>query len=105
MESKERFGQHLRQLREAAGITQATLASFCKLSKQYISDIEKGNNLPPRKVELLDKIIACLNLNNDQAGLLKDRAAIERGDIATDIKLILINNPDEIKKLRRHYAK
>lgn len=105
MKNEEKFGQYLRRLREAAGVTQLVLASFCKISKQYISDIEKGNNPPPDRDELLDKIAICLKFSTEQKAQLKDHAAMERGDVAADIKAILITNPEEIKRLRRQYAK
>lgn len=98
------FGQFLKKLRNEAEITQQQLAVFCDCSKQYISDIERGNNKPPDN-ELLEKLSECLRLNDKQKESLRDYAAQARSDIASDIKQILINNPNEIKRLRRIYAK
>jgi transcriptional regulator with XRE-family HTH domain len=38
----ERFGQRLRQLRKAAGLSQGALADKCRLDRTYISGIERG---------------------------------------------------------------
>lgn len=99
------FGQFLRELRNGADVTQQELADFCNYSKQYISDIELGNNRAPVDEDFLEKISACLKLSDEQRENLKDYAAKARKDVAADIKEILINNPGEIKRLRRTYAK
>jgi transcriptional regulator with XRE-family HTH domain len=38
----ERFGQRLRQLRKAAGLSQGAFAAKCGLDRTYISGIERG---------------------------------------------------------------
>jgi transcriptional regulator with XRE-family HTH domain len=42
----EVFGRRLRHLRQRAGVTQDALAATSGLTKAYISDMERGLNVP-----------------------------------------------------------
>jgi len=99
------FGQFLRDMRKNAGATQEALAVFCNRTKQYISDIEKGRNKPPNDPELLFKISHFFKLKGNEKEKFEDYAAKARGDIASDIKEILNNNPKELTRLRKQYGK
>ena len=98
------FGQLLKNLRMGTKVTQQAVADFCNITKQYMSDIEKGRNDPPQG-ELLKKMAEFFNLSGDSKKDFFDTAARVRGDVAVDIKDILINNPDEIVRLRKQYGK
>ena len=59
------FGQYLRSVRQSKKISIRQLAKAVSKTPTYISDIEKGNNKPPER-ELLDRIIAALQLEEFQ---------------------------------------
>ena len=57
---KKKFGVHLFQLRNKAGMTQATLAARANLSLDLISRIERGERAP--SLESIEKISDALNV-------------------------------------------
>ena len=66
MDFYQRFGQHLRQARKSAGLSQADLAIAIKLTRTSISNIEKG-----RQKVLLHTFVELLHvLNMKSAELL-----------------------------------
>lgn len=95
------FGQFLRSVRQAKKISIRQLAKAVSKTPTYISDIEKGNNKPP-EVELLDKIIAALQLADlpNVRNKLYDLAAKERKDVPADIKEYLMENESILKIIR-----
>ena len=60
MNLKQRFGHHLRTLRNARQITQSQLAEACGTSVETISNIERGIHGP--RLELQGDIAAALNI-------------------------------------------
>lgn len=100
MENAE-FGQYLRSVRQAKKISIRQLAKAVSKTPTYISDIEKGNNKPPKR-ELLDRIIAALHLEEfpDIRNKLYDLAAKERKDVPADIKEYLMENESILKIIR-----
>jgi transcriptional regulator with XRE-family HTH domain len=49
-----RFGQRLRELRNAKGLSQETFAAACGLDRTYISGIERGRrNVSLRNIEVI----------------------------------------------------
>ena len=59
------FGQHLRELRTARGLTQGQLAERCGTSISAISNFEAGNNSPTlgtlvRLADALDRTLSQL---------------------------------------------
>ncbi len=95
------FGQYLRSVRQAEKISIRQLAKAVSKTPTYISDIEKGNNKPPER-ELLDKIIAALQLADfpNVRNKLYDLAAKERKDVPADIKEYLMENESILKIIR-----
>ncbi len=95
------FGQYLRSVRQAKKISIRQLAKAVSKTPTYISDIEKGNNKPPER-ELLDKIIAALQLTNlpNVRNTLYDLAAKERKDVPADIKEYLMENESILRIIR-----
>lgn len=95
------FGQYLRSVRQAKKISIRQLAKVVSKTPTYISDIEKGNNKPPER-ELLDKIIAALQLADlpNVRNELYDLAAKERKDIPADIKEYLMKNESILRIIR-----
>lgn len=54
---KYRFGQRVRQLRLARGLSQETLAERCGLDRTYISSIERGRrNISLVNIAVLAKV-------------------------------------------------
>ena len=45
------FSQKIKKLREDKGLTQAELARLCGVKRQYITSIEKGRQLPSKKLQ------------------------------------------------------
>lgn len=95
------FGQYLRSVRQAKKISIRQLSKAVSKTPTYISDIEKGNNKPPKR-ELLDRIIAELHLEEfpDIRNRLYDLAAKERKDVPADIKEYLMENESILKIIR-----
>ena len=98
------FGNYLRTVRQAKGISIRQLAKEVHITPTYLSDIENGNNKPPEK-ELLEIIIQKLNLNDfpNVKTALFDLAAKDRNDIPADIKEHMLNNKplfDLIRKMK-----
>ncbi|NBK93732.1 XRE family transcriptional regulator [bacterium 1XD21-13] len=95
------FGQYLRSVRQTKKISIRQLAKAVNKTPTYISDIEKGNNKPPES-ELLDKIIATLQLADlpNVKNNLYDLAAKERKDVPADIKEYLMKNESILKIIR-----
>ena len=56
MTIEERFGMRIRELRKHQQISQEELAFRCNLSKNYVSDVERGTrNITLRVVEKFAK--------------------------------------------------
>lgn len=98
------FGNYLRTIRQAKGISIRQLAKEVHKTPTYLSDIENGHNKPPEK-ELLVIIIQKLNLDDfpNVKTALFDLAAKDRNDIPADIKEHMLNNKplfDLIRKMK-----
>ena len=85
-ELAKRIGARIRQLRDAEGITQETLAWDCVLDRGYVGHIEAGRKLPSLTVlaligkrldaDLLDIVSAAVD--EDRAELLEAVRKIDR---------------------------
>jgi transcriptional regulator with XRE-family HTH domain len=50
----EKFGQRVRELRKARGLSQEALADLCNLDRTYISGIERGlRNVALKNIEAI----------------------------------------------------
>jgi transcriptional regulator with XRE-family HTH domain len=58
------FGQVLLPLRESEGLSQEALAEACKLSRDYISKLERGLAMP--SVKTIEKIARQFDLSGEQ---------------------------------------
>jgi transcriptional regulator with XRE-family HTH domain len=59
----QRFGQRVRELRRAQGLSQEAFADRCGLDRTYISGIERGNrNVALRNVALIAKAL-CVSIS------------------------------------------
>ena len=57
---RDRFGERVRELRQAAGIAQEELAARAKLSRHYVSEMESGKRNP--SIEVVEKIASGLRV-------------------------------------------
>ena len=54
----ERFGQRVRELRRAEGLSQEAFAAKCGLDRTYVGGIERGErNLALRNIDLIAKTL------------------------------------------------
>jgi len=74
----ERFGQLLRRYRIAAGFSQERVAEDARLSVVSISALERGLRRAPYR-HTVERIVAALGLNEEQAKELEAAAAAARG--------------------------
>ena len=73
------FGETLRRMRHAVGLTQAELAERAGLSERGVSDLERGARTRPHR-ETVDLLADALALTGpDRARLLAARAAVAGG--------------------------
>lgn len=96
------FGQALRYIRQEMGIPLRKIAKTVNKTPAYISDIERGNNFPP-KLPLLSELMNTLlpdQAANDLQDYLYDLAARERGEVAGDITDYIMAQT-ELRKLIR----
>lgn len=88
------FGESMRVIREQQGIKIREVADKISVTATYISDIERGNNKPPKKI-LLQKIMTALEIQETEIeNYLYDLAARERGEVSEDIADYIMSNDD-----------
>ena len=65
----ERFGQRVRELRRAEGLSQEAVAAKCGLDRTYMGGIERGErNVALRNIDLIAKTLK-MNLSELMQGL------------------------------------
>ncbi|HEY6408187.1 MAG TPA: helix-turn-helix domain-containing protein, partial [Ktedonobacteraceae bacterium] len=84
MKEQSTFGVLLRRYRQAAGISQETLAVHAGLSTRAISDLERGINRLPRS-DTLDLLASTLPLTSHQQNLLRASARPSRAAAASPV--------------------
>ncbi len=98
---KRRFGAHLFQLRDRAGMTQSKLAEVTNLSVDLISRIERGERAP--SLESIEKISKALgvrlselfNFENEEISVLSEGPS-ENMELW---KLLKNSKPHQVKKI------
>ncbi|MCM1056032.1 MAG: helix-turn-helix transcriptional regulator [Firmicutes bacterium] len=96
------FGQSMRYIRQAQGISLRKVASAVSKTPTYISDIERGNNRPPEPA-LLRNLMKALSMEQAPADIqdyLFDLAASERGEVSGDITEYIMSQT-KLRKLIR----
>ena len=94
------FGQHLRQLRNQAGLSLRELATALDVNFTYVSKIELGHVAPPSE-EVLRKLASVLGPCLDQNPIvLADHLITLAGKVPSDVSEILLRNPGAIPFLR-----
>lgn len=105
------FGQSLRLIRCAQGISLRTVARSVNRTPTYISDIERGNNRPPDLPllrDILRELLKTLSLDQapgDIQDYLYDLAAKERGEVSGDITEYIMAQTELRKLIRLAQAK
>lgn len=94
-----KFGQYLQEKRLSKGISMRELAARAGIAPPYLSDIEYGKRAAPEN-EVLDRLIASLELSVEDERALYDMAAAERNSIAQDIPNYIKGNDIVIQALR-----
>lgn len=90
--SEREFGQHLRSVREAKGYSIANFAQKLRVTKGYISRLERGKAKPSR--EMIDRLAQTLETS---PALLRGWA----GYISSEVQQILSRYPVEASSLLR----
>jgi len=78
------FGRFLREKRQSRHITLSELAENSGISTGYYSDIEYGRRNPPNR-DILDRMIAALNLSNEDRIAIYDLAGNARSEAPPDL--------------------
>jgi len=98
---KKKFGVHLFQLRNKAGITQASLAEKTNLSIDSISRIERGERAP--SLESIEKIANALKIRSSELLNFDDEetaALSENHSESLELwKLLSSKRPKQVKKI------
>jgi len=76
-ETEMRFGEYIESLRKERGKSLRATAAGIGVTPQYYSDVEKGRSAS-LTAERLDNLKAFLNLPDEQAGIMYNKAAEER---------------------------
>jgi transcriptional regulator with XRE-family HTH domain len=97
------FGEYLKTKRLGRKFTLRKMASCVGISAPYLSDIEKNNRTAPSK-EKLDKIIAVLNLDENEKEEFFSLAGKSKDSVPQDIE-DYIKDKSEIQILLRTMKK
>lgn len=97
--NKKAFGNFLREMIKQTGISQSAFYSAVEITKPYFYDILSGKvNPPPPDVQY--KMLENLNLDEQQRNEFLNLAAEGRGEVPADIALLIMNNLDDIDRIR-----
>ena len=100
---KKAFGNFLREMIKQTGISQSAFYSAVEITKPYFYDILSGKvNPPPPDVQY--KMLENLNLDEQQRNEFLNLAAEGRGEVPADIALLIMNNLDNIDRIRSALA-
>ena len=98
---KKKFGVHLFQLRNDAGMTQAKLAQKANLSIDQISRIERGERAP--SLESIEKISNALKIRSSELLNFDDKETVilsENHSESLELwELLRTKRPKQIKKI------
>ena len=102
------FKEYLAEKRLQKRIPVRVFARLVGISPSYLCDLESGHRSfpsdPSKAKELFDKMIAVLELSNEEAAqfkLLADQSTLENGKLSGDIREYLLHNPQAQLALRK----
>lgn len=94
------FGEYLEEKRKSRNYTIRLFARRVNISYTYLADVEKGRS-KAFKLEILNKIIEVLQLDEKETDMLYDLAGKSRDTIAPDVEEYLKKNKELIDELRK----
>lgn len=94
------FGKYLEEKRKSRNYTIRLFARRVNISYTYLADVEKGRS-KAFKLEILNKIIEILKLDEEETDMLYDLAGKSRDTIAPDVEEYLKKNEEIIEEIRR----
>jgi len=89
------FGERVRELRKAQGMSQRNLAERSGIDFTYLSKIENGRLEPPSE-DVIRRIAEELNVSSDELIILADKLP---SDLVRELK-----TPERVSALRRELA-
>lgn len=96
-----RFGEYLKALIKAAGMTQTGFYTALGIKKPYFYDIVSGRvNPPPHPLQF--KAMEILKADENTREKFFDLAATGRGDMPADISKIIADDPSAIVNIRHN---
>ena len=103
IKDKKAFGNFLREMIKQTGISQSEFYSAVEITKPYFYDILSGKvNPPPPDIQY--KMLEHLKVNKQQSNEFLNLAAAGRGEVPADIALLIMNNLDNIDRIRAALA-
>ena len=81
------FGDHLRELRKAKGLSQKELAERVDIDFTYLSKIETGSAAPPAE-DTIRKLADVLRADADRLTLLAGKVPKDLGEVVTGSRTI-----------------
>lgn len=94
------FGEYLEEKRKSRNYTIRLFARRVNISYTYLADVEKGRS-KAFKLEILNKIIEVLQLDEKETDMLYDLAGKSRDTIAPDVEEYLKKNEEIIEEIRK----
>ncbi len=95
-----RFGEFIKEKRNAIGMTLRGLAASLDIAPAFMSDIEKGHRYPPNK-EKLYEMARILRLSEEDTNTMFDLAAQERENaVSPDLPEYIMNHENVRVALR-----
>lgn len=94
------FGEYLEEKRKSRNYTIRLFARRVNISYTYLADVEKGRS-KAFKLEILNKIIEVLQLDEKETDMFYDLAGKNRDTIPPDIEEYLKQNKELIEEIRR----
>lgn len=94
------FGEYLEEKRKSRNYTIRLFARRVNISYTYLADVEKSRS-KAFKLEILNKIIEVLQLDEKETNILYDLAGKSRNTIAPDIEEYLKENKEIIEEIRK----
>jgi len=88
---QKEFGDYLKEIRKARGITLETLAKHLNVSLSFLCDIEKKRR-PPLNEEKMEKLGNYLSLAKEEKEKLYDLKAQYEQNTPADIKEVILYN-------------
>ena len=103
IKDKKAFGNFLREMIKQTGVSQSAFYSAVEITKPYFYDILSGKvNPPPPDIQY--KMLDHLEVNEQQRNEFLNLAAEGRGEVPADIALLIMNNLDNIDRIRSALA-